>query len=177
MSRRCTICDHPDRVQIETRLLENAPLRNIAERFGISTTALHRHKESHITARLASAHAAQEATDAGTIMDRLRALNAEVRELLTQAKAAKDIELVLKVLTRAEVQLALEARLLSEQQVIDIQVYELTRMKMSEALIRLRSYYADRPDLQAEVFRVFIGDEPAGLEAQRQLPNQLEPDP
>ena len=171
MPRRCSVCDHPDRLAIETLLLENAPLRDIARQFSLSKDAVARHKESHVTARLASAHAAQEATDAGTIMDRLRALNAEVRSLLSEAKQAHNHELTLKVLARAESQLALEAKLLSEQPVIDRQVAELLQIKMTEALLRLRSELANEPALMRRIFDIFIGGEPAGLEARRQLPN------
>ncbi len=171
MPRTCSVCAHPERVAIETALLENAPLRDIARQFSVSKDAVARHKESHITARLASAHAAQEATDAGTIMDRLRALNAEVTDLLQIAKTARNHELRLKVLTRAESQLALEAKLLSEQPLLERQVNELLQIKMVEALVRLRIHFGDQPGLLREIYTAFVGDEPAGHAGQRQLPN------
>lgn len=48
MPRKCTICEHPQRSEIDAALAAGDPLRNIAKRFGTSTAALSRHKE-HVT--------------------------------------------------------------------------------------------------------------------------------
>jgi len=44
MPPTCTVCRHPQRQTIESMLAAGWPLRNIAERFATSATALHRHK-------------------------------------------------------------------------------------------------------------------------------------
>jgi hypothetical protein len=70
MPRICTICTHPERGAIDKVLVAAEPLRNIAEHFGTSTTALHRHKEDHLRDLLAHAkqrHAAHEAA-LGTVV-------------------------------------------------------------------------------------------------------------
>lgn len=47
MPRTCTVCTHRQRAHIDRTLLQGVPERTIADRFGISKTALHRHK-AHI---------------------------------------------------------------------------------------------------------------------------------
>jgi hypothetical protein len=58
MSRTCTLCPHLHRDDIERRLLEGAPLRNIAKQFSLSSASLFRHNK-HISKTLS--HARQEA--------------------------------------------------------------------------------------------------------------------
>ena len=48
MARPCSICTHPERLEIDRLLLQGTSYRDIAGRFGLSKTAISRHKESHI---------------------------------------------------------------------------------------------------------------------------------
>lgn len=48
MSRPCSICSHSERLEIDRLLLQGTSYRDIAGRFGLSKTAIFRHKESHI---------------------------------------------------------------------------------------------------------------------------------
>jgi DNA-binding transcriptional ArsR family regulator len=48
MSRPCSICAHTERLEIDRLLLQGTSYRDIAGRFGLSKTAISRHKESHI---------------------------------------------------------------------------------------------------------------------------------
>lgn len=113
MPRVCTVCTHPKRDEIDLALLEGQALRNIAERYGLSATALHRHKD-HLPGRLAEAHEAHEAVSAGTLLDRLRTLNDETRAILKETRKVKNHDLSLKALARLEKQLELEGKLLGE---------------------------------------------------------------
>ena len=116
MPQTCTICRHKDREAIDREILAGDPLRNIAEQFGISLTALHRHKQNDIPAALTQAKQAAEETQAETLFDRLRELNRETSAILREARAlaTRDNDLALKAIARAEKQLELEARLLGE---------------------------------------------------------------
>jgi len=49
MGRVCTICAHPARTVINAALETDRSLRDIAQEFDISKTALHRHGHSHLT--------------------------------------------------------------------------------------------------------------------------------
>ncbi len=116
MPRVCGVCAHPKREEINRALLAEEPYRNIAERFGTSTTALHRHKKGHMPAHLAKAQEAAEVVQADSLLDRLLSLNAETMAILKEARAGriKDNELALRAIARAEKQLELQGKLLGE---------------------------------------------------------------
>ena len=48
MGRNCTVCMHPAGSDIDAALETEQPLREIAARYGISKTALHRHWHTHV---------------------------------------------------------------------------------------------------------------------------------
>lgn len=49
---RCSCCAHPDRSALDAALGSGVPLRTIAERFGVSKTALLRHRDNHLAETL-----------------------------------------------------------------------------------------------------------------------------
>ena len=108
MTRRCTICAHPGRDAIERAMLGLQSYRNIAARFGVSTSALVRHHDDHLQAAIVKAHRIGEITRADDLVAR------ETQAVLDHAKAAEDDELVLKAIARAEKQLELQAKLLGQ---------------------------------------------------------------
>jgi hypothetical protein len=55
MPRRCTVCDHPERHSIDEALVTGAPYRSVAKRFGLSESAVYRHKTEHLPAHLLKA--------------------------------------------------------------------------------------------------------------------------
>lgn len=82
MARKCTICIHKDRNKIDLALVNpNETLRTISERFGISKSALKRHKESgHIIRKVRTSIIAKEEKEALTFFE-------EINDLKTKAKA------------------------------------------------------------------------------------------
>ena len=114
MPRTCTICTHEERAAIDSALLSEEALRNIAQRFGTSPTALHRHKDKHIPPHLARASNAAEVVQADSLLDKLQSLNTETMLILREAREGDDNELALKAIARAEKQLELQAKLLGE---------------------------------------------------------------
>jgi hypothetical protein len=55
MPRRCTVCDHPQRHSIDEALVTGAPYRSVAKRYGLSGSAVYRHKTEHLPAHLLKA--------------------------------------------------------------------------------------------------------------------------
>jgi hypothetical protein len=100
---------------INTALLNNEPLRDIARRWRVSKDAVARHKE-HLPAHLAKAEEAKEVAQADSLLDRLLDLSKETAAILKEARQGdeKDNELALKAIARAEKQIELQARLLGE---------------------------------------------------------------
>jgi hypothetical protein len=48
--RKCSVCDHPERAEIDANLRRAVSFRRIAARFSVSTGALLRYKASHVAA-------------------------------------------------------------------------------------------------------------------------------
>jgi len=73
LPRTCTICSHPEQVEIDKALVAaEEALRTIADRWTVSKTALIRHKTEHLPQRLKAAKAAAETADGLEVMDELR---------------------------------------------------------------------------------------------------------
>lgn len=49
---RCTVCRHHDRIKIDTAINAGASLKGISEKSGLSMSALHRHRTSHMDHRV-----------------------------------------------------------------------------------------------------------------------------
>ena len=106
--------EHNRREEIDRALVDGESFRNIAQRTGTSTTALHRHKTQHIPKSLALARETAEEVQAGTLFDRLRFVGRVTQEILREARGAKNHIIALQAIGRIERQLELEARLLGE---------------------------------------------------------------
>jgi hypothetical protein len=90
MPRVCTICTHPQRPEIDRALVEGATYRTIADRYGLSETALKRHKADHLPAHVAKARDAAEVADADDLLQQIRALRNKAISILTKAEQAGD---------------------------------------------------------------------------------------
>lgn len=89
MPRVCTLCNHPQRADIDRELLAGTPYRNIAERYGTSVAAIARHKP-HIAQSIA---VAERETGLATIHDvqrRMADLQARVEKLVSKLEKASD---------------------------------------------------------------------------------------
>ena len=114
MPQMCSVCRHPHLAAINKALVAGTPLRNIAEHYALSATALHRHKEEHLPKLLTQAVAAEEVRQALDVLQQLRHINAAALTVLRDAKAAGEGELVLKAFDRVMKQIELQAKLLGE---------------------------------------------------------------
>ena len=90
MAMVCTICRHEGREAIDRALLGGETLRNIAERYGVSTTALHRHKARDISKALVRAAEAQEIAHDRDLLERVRDLVESAHGILATAEARGD---------------------------------------------------------------------------------------
>ena len=134
MGRRCTVCDHPSRVDIDRELAAGVSFRKTAERFDITFSAARRHLRHHLAPQLSQAlqevragraaelvpereaQRAQEIGQALDIVQQLRAINAACLEVLTKARASENHSTLLGAVDRIHRQIELQARLLGELQ-------------------------------------------------------------
>jgi hypothetical protein len=95
MPRTCTACSHPQRPEIDQALVEGATYRTIADRFGLSETALKRHKADHLPGHVARAQEAAQVADADDLLKQLKALRNKAISILQQAEKAGDFRTAL----------------------------------------------------------------------------------
>ena len=90
MPRPCTACRHPQREEINRALVNGEPFRNIAKRFGTSSTAVFRHKD-HLPKALVKAQEAREVARADDLLGQVRDLQERALRVLGAAEAAGDL--------------------------------------------------------------------------------------
>ena len=102
---QCTICNHPQRLEIDTALVAGVSYRAIASQYGVSREAVGRHKRNgHIAEQIAKvakkkeiqqakevqaailAQEAQEVADAQTILDEVSRLKGRALTILDRAE-------------------------------------------------------------------------------------------
>jgi hypothetical protein len=115
MPRTCTVCPHPHRDEIDRRLLDGAPLRNIAKQFSVSSASLFRHNK-HISKALSNARQEAEILRADGLMEHLNHLTAEAARLKQKAEQAKDYRTALAGVREMSRLLELVMRLAVEMQ-------------------------------------------------------------
>ena len=114
MPRICTVCVHPEHERIDQELLAGASLRNIAERFGTSVTALHRHKGDHLPATLAQARDAQDVAHGTTLLEGVRTLQSRSLQILERAEQAGQLVVALGAIRETRGCIELMAKLVGE---------------------------------------------------------------
>jgi hypothetical protein len=113
MPQTCTICRHQRQAEINEMLVAGKSLRNIAQRFGTSATALHRHKK-HLAQHLVEAKEAAQAADADTLLDRVKQLLTDAQRITVQAEQAKQLDIALRGIREVRGVLELLSRVSSE---------------------------------------------------------------
>jgi len=92
MSRPCSICAHTERLEIDRLLLQGTSYRDIAGRFGLSKTAISRHKESHIGTDLRDVRevmvAAREEALSQIKAEEVETLETVKAEIITETRAS-----------------------------------------------------------------------------------------
>lgn len=132
MSRRCTICTHPDRQAIDQRLVAGDVYRRIATDSGVSESALRRHKSDHLgpALREAMARRGEEAVEqAATVqqareavqtlagvdlLERLELSHAALRHAMAQGMQEGDWSVMIRAARAMDQQTELIARLRHE---------------------------------------------------------------
>ena len=156
MARRCTVCDHLRREEIDRQLICGEPYRNIAERFSLSLGSIARHKESHIPAALVEAQEAGEVAQADDLLSQVKALQSEAQSILGEARAAGDLKTALMGIGKAkeclELLFKVEGRLQDQQSVqvaVCMDIHHSPQWRQVGAM--LAEVLAPYPDLRGEI--------------------------
>src|SRR5579864_4085383 len=120
MPRTCTICRHERCQEIDRALVAGESYRHIAARYDTSTGTLQRHKE-HLPGKLVKAHEAREVAQADSLLDQVRHLTNEAREILGNVKATQPGTAVQAVRAALHA-LELQAKILGEIRAAQVNV-------------------------------------------------------
>ena len=105
MAGKCRVCDHGERAAIDKAIVtRSASLRTIADRYGVSKTALIRHRDSHIPKLVQaaeSARATQAASSGASLIDELDRLLKKALAILEAAEKAGELKVALQAIREA----------------------------------------------------------------------------
>ena len=115
MPRSCTVCNHPNRKEIDEALVQGESSAEIAGRYRtIGERALRRHKANHLPAKLVMARAAEEVAQADDLLGQMQDLQQRTLAILEGAESAKQHRTALSAIREARSNLELLAKLLGE---------------------------------------------------------------
>jgi hypothetical protein len=113
MSRKCNICNHDRRQEIEHALLCGESNRAVAQRFTVARGAVASHL-MHVSAALTQARKLKEIEDGKSVLIQLRELNLQAEQLKARADRAGDYRTSLLAVREKTRLVELEARLTGE---------------------------------------------------------------
>ena len=119
------MCAHLQRQDIDELLVSGAPYRSVAKRFGLSESAVYRHKTEHLPAHLSKAKEAEEAARADDLLDQVRHLQTHALDILERAEKSGDLRTALAAISQARGNLELLGKLagqLDERPVVNINI-------------------------------------------------------
>ena len=179
VGRRCTICNHPSRPQIDLALATGLSKRAVAQRVEVSRDAVWRHAQAHLTAEMRAALATkllQREGDTRRILleegagvtEALKAIRGPLFGLFLAAIDTGDHKAAAALSGRLHENLALVAKLTGE--LVPHAGTSITNVLLSPDFQRLRAelirVLARYPEAQAEVAAVF---RQAGLRAATEI--------
>ena len=101
----CSICNHPNRAAIDKALVtRSASMRDVAGQYGVSRSALSRHKTNHLPRLVQAAEvaeAAQAVTSGAALIDELDRLLKKALAILEAAEKAGELKVALQALREA----------------------------------------------------------------------------
>lgn len=114
MPRSCTVCERPDREQIDRALVGDASNRSLASLYDVSEAALRRHKANHLPATLAKSQDAQGIAEADDLLAHVQNLQAHTLSILEVAESTSQHRTALSAIREARSNLELLAKLVGQ---------------------------------------------------------------
>ncbi len=133
MPRTCTICEHPQRQEIDNQLINGNSFRDIAGRFSLSRSSLSRHKK-HLSSGLTKAKKAAEISQADDLLAQVRDLQTRALNILDAAEGSGDLRTALGAIREARGNLELLGKLAGE-----LQAGQVVNVLVSPQWVTLRS--------------------------------------
>ena len=96
MTRTCTVCLHPLRLEIDQELLKGQSLRDVGRKYTLTKDALRRHKNSHVSAALAKSYEANVVLSVDGIMRQMSDLTATMRDTYDDARQGGEVREIVR---------------------------------------------------------------------------------
>ena len=113
--RACSICSHPERAEIERRLLGGEALRKISGTTGTTPQSLMRHRDGHMSRSITAAVQRERQADADKhdddLLGELKTLTQQVKGLAAAAYKNGDIRAAVAAVTSAAKMVETRAKL------------------------------------------------------------------
>jgi hypothetical protein len=167
--RKCSVCEHSKRQEIEQSILAGEAFSVIAQRYALSRDSVRRHKESgHIDAKLVAASEATEVAQADNLLQQLVGIRADADRIMRKAERAKDYRAAVAAIRELRGVLELWARLegrLAERAGVQVgvavnlpgspQEFEQQWKKTKQAVFKALDHY---PEAKTAVIRALEGE-------------------
>ena len=112
MSRLCTICTHPRRLEIDLALvMHSGGYRNIGKRFGVGYQAVYQHDHNHLANSLYLSQGLTAMLSADNLLAKLSDLDQRTLKLLDTAETSGDIRTALSAIRESRGNIEAFARL------------------------------------------------------------------
>ena len=152
MNTRCTVCNHPQRRDLERAHIAGATVRELAIRFGRNKSTISAHLNKHVpqAAQRARDAAQARAVEAGdSILNELHTLCEEARRLQGKAERKNDVRTAIAAIRELVRMVELKARILGEIRDKEVSITNLqidleTAARMAEMFLARR-----RPSIAA----------------------------
>jgi hypothetical protein len=107
LGQPCTVCSHPERAAIDQALVGGVPNLRLAQQYGLSESAVWRHKAEHLPEALAQSGAAKEIARADLLIQQVEGLRNKAVAILLRAEQAGELRTALYAIREARETLAL----------------------------------------------------------------------
>ena len=128
MPQKCTVCTHPQRDEIEERLIRRDVYRAIACHYSIGRESLRRHQKQHLPELLKKAYDARETDRAGDLLEQAHHLQDRTLAILEHCeKVPGQYTVALQAIREARGNLELFRRIIETEQ-LDERLAEVEKL-------------------------------------------------
>jgi hypothetical protein len=152
LPRSCTICEHPEREAIDGALVGDSSNLSVSSLFGVSESAVRRHKANHLPAKLVMAQAAEEVAQADDLLGQMQDLQARTLAILEAAVSTNQHRTALSAIREARSNLELLAKLLGE-----LDERPVVNLLVSPEWLELRVVIVGALEPHPEALRAVVG--------------------
>jgi hypothetical protein len=156
LPRQCSVCTHPARPTITDLLIRRVSYRRIADRFGVSETAVSRHTNEHLAGYVQQALASYDEHEGLKVVRKLEGMLERLDAFLETAEANQDAREFVMVAAELRKELELIAKLEGE-----LAVEGTTTLHLHPEWIQIRTTIIDaltpHPAAREDVIKAIKG--------------------